>query len=81
MHVSIIVCRDGKYSTSAEWYLCRNFVRHPVDRVVSWYYYIRAPTYQFREDRETNEYVYILRVALNDMYLIGSFNINSSYDW
>ncbi|CAB4055297.1 UST [Lepeophtheirus salmonis] len=24
-----------------------NFVRHPVERVISWYYYIRNPSYQF----------------------------------
>ena len=25
-----------------------NFVRHPVERIISWYYYIRSPTYQVR---------------------------------
>lgn len=28
-----------------------NFVRHPVERVISWYYYVRAPWYQIEEDK------------------------------
>ncbi|TRY79746.1 hypothetical protein TCAL_01963, partial [Tigriopus californicus] len=28
-----------------------NFVRHPVERVISWYYYVRAPWYQIEHDK------------------------------
>ena len=31
-----------------------NFVRHPVERIISWYYYVRAPWYQLEEDARTN---------------------------
>ena len=31
-----------------------NFVRHPVERIISWYYYIRAPDYQLLTDERTN---------------------------
>lgn len=31
-----------------------NFVREPVQRVISWYYYIRAPWYQFETDKSGN---------------------------
>jgi hypothetical protein len=27
-----------------------NFVRHPVERLISWFYYVRAPWYQFDLD-------------------------------
>ena len=28
-----------------------NFVRHPVERIISWYYYVRAPWYQVGDRR------------------------------
>ena len=31
-----------------------NMVRHPVERVISWYYYIRQNWYQIRYDKEKN---------------------------
>lgn len=31
-----------------------NFVRHPVERVISWYYYTRQPWWQFENDFENN---------------------------
>ena len=31
-----------------------NFVRHPVERIISWYYYVRAPWYQIEEDKYNN---------------------------
>ena len=31
-----------------------NMVRHPVERVISWYYYIRQNWYQIRLDKDTN---------------------------
>ena len=31
-----------------------NMVRHPVERVISWYYYIRQNWYQIRVDKDTN---------------------------
>ena len=32
-----------------------NFVRDPVDRVISWYYYKRAPWHLIKQDHDTNE--------------------------
>ena len=31
-----------------------NFVRHPVERIISWYYYVRAPWYLLEEDSYNN---------------------------
>ena len=31
-----------------------NMVRHPVERVISWFYYIRQNWYQIRVDEDTN---------------------------
>eukprot|EP00096_Caligus_rogercresseyi_P011298 TRINITY_DN4404_c0_g1_i1.p1 TRINITY_DN4404_c0_g1~~TRINITY_DN4404_c0_g1_i1.p1 ORF type:complete len:333 (+),score=63.69 TRINITY_DN4404_c0_g1_i1:29-1027(+) len=33
-----------------------NLVRHPVDRIISWYYYIRNPSYQFVANDEPIEF-------------------------
>ena len=34
-----------------------NFVRHPIDRVISWYYYVRQNWYQLEFDRNDNNFI------------------------
>ena len=44
-----------------------SFVRHPVDRVISWYYYLRSPSYQLSEDNQRVESVISIR-ALKESF-------------
>lgn len=34
-----------------------NFVREPVQRIISWYYYIRAPWYHFKYNENRTKFV------------------------
>eukprot|EP00095_Tigriopus_kingsejongensis_P010557 snap_masked-scaffold421_size176100-processed-gene-0.2 protein:Tk10557 transcript:snap_masked-scaffold421_size176100-processed-gene-0.2-mRNA-1 annotation:"heparan sulfate 2-o-sulfotransferase pipe" len=51
-----------------------NFVREPVQRVISWYYYIRAPWYQFEQDSHGNY------TKLKSMFGERPFPLKLSYD-
>ncbi|TRY71697.1 hypothetical protein TCAL_01018 [Tigriopus californicus] len=51
-----------------------NFVREPVQRVISWYYYIRAPWYQFESDDKGNY------KRMKPMFAGKAFPLKLSYD-
>ncbi len=44
-----------------------NFVRHPVERLVSWYYYVRAPWYQLEKKDALNRTLFTESVTVGEM--------------